>query len=329
MEETVRGAIADALATAGEGTDVDAVLAQLGWLEMLDDRAGRRHRHRVRRARRHERDGDARSTTSSRRRSGGSRAPTSPSSCRRSPPGTRRDVSTGATSTRPGSRRLAPPRARELLVVCGTASEPWAVVVPTAVAEVRRGARDRSRRRPSRGPRAGQRGGRHAPRSRRVAIGRRPRPARGRAPDRRRLPSHAGPRAHATRWSACSSVVRSRGSRPCATGSRKRWSRWRRSRRRSRRPGRSRAPRRRRSRRPSPDARRARWPAHCQQVLAGIGFTTEHRVPPLPQADDGARGALRIGRRDRPRRRTAAARHAPRSDAHRAVTSRRTVTGYR
>jgi len=37
MEETVRGAIADALATAGEGTDVDAVLAQLGWLEMLHD----------------------------------------------------------------------------------------------------------------------------------------------------------------------------------------------------------------------------------------------------------------------------------------------------
>ena len=32
MEETVRGAIADALATAGEGTDVDAVLTQLGWL---------------------------------------------------------------------------------------------------------------------------------------------------------------------------------------------------------------------------------------------------------------------------------------------------------
>ena len=37
MEETVRGAIAAALATAGEGTDVDAVLAQLGWLEMLHD----------------------------------------------------------------------------------------------------------------------------------------------------------------------------------------------------------------------------------------------------------------------------------------------------
>jgi hypothetical protein len=37
MEETVRGAIADALATGGEGADIDAVLARLGWLEMLDD----------------------------------------------------------------------------------------------------------------------------------------------------------------------------------------------------------------------------------------------------------------------------------------------------
>jgi hypothetical protein len=37
MEATVRGAIADALATAGDGTDIDAVLAKLGWLEMLHD----------------------------------------------------------------------------------------------------------------------------------------------------------------------------------------------------------------------------------------------------------------------------------------------------
>jgi hypothetical protein len=40
MEETVRGAIADALATAGEGADVDAVLARLGWLEMLEGEPG-------------------------------------------------------------------------------------------------------------------------------------------------------------------------------------------------------------------------------------------------------------------------------------------------
>jgi len=37
MEETVRGAIAAALATADGGADIDAVLARLGWLEMLDD----------------------------------------------------------------------------------------------------------------------------------------------------------------------------------------------------------------------------------------------------------------------------------------------------
>jgi alkylation response protein AidB-like acyl-CoA dehydrogenase len=37
MEETVRGALADALAT---GADVDAVLAKLGWLEMLADAPG-------------------------------------------------------------------------------------------------------------------------------------------------------------------------------------------------------------------------------------------------------------------------------------------------
>lgn len=35
MEETVRGAMADALATAGANADIDAVLAKLGWLEML------------------------------------------------------------------------------------------------------------------------------------------------------------------------------------------------------------------------------------------------------------------------------------------------------
>jgi hypothetical protein len=37
MEATVREAIADALATAGDGADIDTVLAQLGWVEMLRD----------------------------------------------------------------------------------------------------------------------------------------------------------------------------------------------------------------------------------------------------------------------------------------------------
>ena len=40
MEETVRSALVNALATAGGGADVDAVLARLGWLEMLADEPG-------------------------------------------------------------------------------------------------------------------------------------------------------------------------------------------------------------------------------------------------------------------------------------------------
>ena len=37
MEETVRGALADAVGTAGEAADVDAALAKLGWRELLRD----------------------------------------------------------------------------------------------------------------------------------------------------------------------------------------------------------------------------------------------------------------------------------------------------
>jgi hypothetical protein len=37
MEQTVRGALADAVATAGREADVDAVLAKLDWLELLSD----------------------------------------------------------------------------------------------------------------------------------------------------------------------------------------------------------------------------------------------------------------------------------------------------
>jgi hypothetical protein len=37
MEETVSGALADAVATAGDPSDFDAVLAKLGWLEMLHE----------------------------------------------------------------------------------------------------------------------------------------------------------------------------------------------------------------------------------------------------------------------------------------------------
>lgn len=40
MEETVRSAIADALANTDQGADIDEVLAKLGWLEMLGDEPG-------------------------------------------------------------------------------------------------------------------------------------------------------------------------------------------------------------------------------------------------------------------------------------------------
>lgn len=40
LETTVRGAIADALADAGAGADIDGVLGKLGWLEMLEAEPG-------------------------------------------------------------------------------------------------------------------------------------------------------------------------------------------------------------------------------------------------------------------------------------------------
>jgi len=40
MQQTVRAALTNALATADEVVDIDAVLVQLGWLKMLDDEPG-------------------------------------------------------------------------------------------------------------------------------------------------------------------------------------------------------------------------------------------------------------------------------------------------
>ena len=121
-------------------------------------------------------------------------------------------------------------------------------------------ARDRSRWRLSRSPRRGRRRGRHAPRSRRVASGGRPRPARGRAPDRRSQPSHAGPRAQpraragAVRSSDRAVPGRAPPTRGCVGGGGGARGDPRRG------PRGSRTPTRRHSRRPSPDARRAPWP---------------------------------------------------------------------
>ena len=78
-----------------------------------------------------------------------------------------------------------------------------------------------------------------------------------------------------TRWSGSSSAGRSRRSRPFATGSPRRTSPSRRSRRRC-----AAGRRTRRSPRRSAKATAGRTAetvaTHCQQVLAGIGFTTDH-----------------------------------------------------
>ena len=173
-----------------------------------------------------------RSTTWSHRRSARSRAPTSPCCCRGSPPGTRPDGSRRTTSKRQGLATARAASAREMLVVCGTESEPWSVhrsddgrgAGAPCAGSIRMPACERVRVQ-----------GRAASATRldpaawqsAIALGRRAR----RAPDRRSQPSDAGSGAHATRWSGRSSAVRSRASRPCATDSRRCWWRWRPSRR--------------------------------------------------------------------------------------------------
>jgi Acyl-CoA dehydrogenase, C-terminal domain len=134
MQETVRGAIADALAT-DEGADIDAVLAKLGWLEMLDD----------------EPDdaigivfgalGAANATATTLddvaaaalgQKPRADLAVLLPPFAAWDPPG-RLDAddlrARGLTTGRAAS-------AGEMLVVCGTESQPWSVIVPMTAAEV-------------------------------------------------------------------------------------------------------------------------------------------------------------------------------------------------
>jgi hypothetical protein len=135
MEETVRGALADAVATTGE--DGDAVLASLGWLEML-----------------REQPADAIDIVFG--ALGATNATATAlddvlaSALGREP---RADLAIllppFASWDAPGridgsdlrANGLATARAataRELLVVCGTAEKPWAIAVPAADAEVQR-----------------------------------------------------------------------------------------------------------------------------------------------------------------------------------------------
>ncbi len=162
MEETLRRAIADALgpavgvpsagplpdgslraaksdkllANAGEGADIDAVLAKLGWLEMLDDEPG---------------DavdivfsalGAANATATALddvvafalgQKPRADLAVLLPRFAAWDPPG-RIDAddlqAQGLATGRAGS-------AGEMLVVCGPDSEPWSVIVPTTAAEAK------------------------------------------------------------------------------------------------------------------------------------------------------------------------------------------------
>ena len=222
------------------------------------------------------------------------------------------------------ARGLATARAAtagEMLVVCGTASEPWLVTVPMRDAEVRavHGID------PDGGFHAVRVQGRATAATRldlgawqsAIALGRRAVAHQIAGASRAMLElarTHALERVQFDRPIA--------GSRRCATDSRTRWWRWRRSRRRSALPERSRTPTRRPSRRPLRDARRAPWPrtaSRCSPASASPRST----VPPIPEADAGARGTLRVGGRDRPGCRKAAARRAQRSDADRALRSGR------
>jgi hypothetical protein len=134
MEETVRGAIADALAAGG--ADVDGVLAELGWLEMLADEPGDAIDIVL---------GALGATNAAAtalddvvaaglgRTPRGDLAVLLPRFAGWDPPG-RID---GGDVHAEGLATARAARARELLVICGTATEPWVVVVPAAAAEVR------------------------------------------------------------------------------------------------------------------------------------------------------------------------------------------------
>ena len=149
--------------------------------------------------------------------------------------------------------------------------------------------------------RAASDGGRQAARRRRVGSGRRARPARGRAPDRGSLPSHARRSRAPTRWSGVQfgrpiarfQAVRHRladalvavealeATLAAAAG---------------------RAELRHRGAREG--LCRAHGPNRGRALPAGARRNRLHHrasVPPFPQADDGARRAVRIGRRDRRR----------------------------
>jgi hypothetical protein len=134
LAETVRRAIADALATGDAGADVDAVLAGLGWLELLADEPGDAIEIvfgalGAANAAATALDDVVASAIGQKPRP--DLAVLLPGFAAWSPPG-RID---GDALRAHGLATARATTARELLVVCGTASEPWSAIVPTTDAE--------------------------------------------------------------------------------------------------------------------------------------------------------------------------------------------------
>jgi hypothetical protein len=136
MEETVRAAVAHALGTAEGGADVDAVLARLGWLEMLDDLPGEAVAVVFRAL------GATNATATALddvvvsalgQKPRADLAVLLPRFAAWHPPG--RIDAEGLRAQGLASARAA--TAREIMAVGGTASEPWAVTIPIADCEVR------------------------------------------------------------------------------------------------------------------------------------------------------------------------------------------------
>ena len=137
MEATVRGAIADALASAGESANVDAALAKLGWIEMLHDTPDDAIEIVLGAL------GATNATATALddvlalalgREPHADLAVLLPPFAAWDAPGRLKGSDLHATGL--ATARVS--RARELLVTCATATEAWAVVVPAAAAEVRR-----------------------------------------------------------------------------------------------------------------------------------------------------------------------------------------------
>jgi hypothetical protein len=134
MEKTMRGAIADALATADGGADIDAVLGKLGWLEMLGDEPDDAIRIVFSALGAASATATALDDVLASALGQNPRADLAvllPRFTAWGPPGRIDAVDLQAQGLATGRAATA----REMLVVCGTDSEPWSVIVSTAATE--------------------------------------------------------------------------------------------------------------------------------------------------------------------------------------------------